>query len=299
MNNGTMNPQQMDAMTNSTRNAHQPTRAPQEMRLVRVTPEMASGWLEASAGNFRRLDKSSAEGLANRIAESGWVLDANPFKFNSRGTLVDGQHRAYAIKRLGITVTAWVATGVDDDTTVDTGRTRSLSQILQSRGEKNYDVMASTLSYIYSYRKGLLGTYSRDRYAGNRELLKLLEATPEIRRSVEYGARARKLAVGGHMGMLHFVASEAGLQNAADAFCDAVTNGADITDGDPVLFLRKRLIADRGATKNKLINKEKLALTIKAWNAWLAGQSVGTLRWRGTGPTAEPFPIISLTGEVG
>jgi hypothetical protein len=56
-----------------------------------------------------------------------------------------------------------------------------------------------------------------------------------------------------------------------------------------VLLLRNRLIENKTA-KTRLKMDEVIALVTKAWNIRRSGRRVRNLSWRGTGPTAEPFP---------
>jgi hypothetical protein len=45
-------------------------------------------------------------------------------------------------------------------------------------------------------------------------------------------------------------------------------------------------------SKTRMVPREILAITIKAWNAKRKEEKPRTLRWRGNGEGAEEFPVI-------
>jgi hypothetical protein len=72
-------------------------------------------------------------------------------------------------------------------------------------------------------------------------------------------------------------------------FWAQLEDGMRMTPGSPVLILRNRLIEDR-TQKSRLREDERLALVIKAHNAWITGKTPRHLRWRTAGDKAEQFP---------
>jgi hypothetical protein len=75
-------------------------------------------------------------------------------------------------------------------------------------------------------------------------------------------------------------------------FCFSLATGENLHSRSPVLLLRNRLLAERGA-KHTLNSQVKLALIIKAWNAYVLGVDLTVLRHRTEGEKAEDFPRIS------
>jgi len=259
----------------------------QTMTLETITPEVARDWLARSGENFRRLDKARAARLADNIRHLGWTVDANPLKFDSKGRLVDGQHRLAALVELGIAVQTWVARGVDDDKTIDVGRPRTIVDYLLHRGEKNVVHLASALHYIWKHERGHSFLYNGARSTPSpRELLDLLERRPEIRACVVSARRCRDVVSVGQMAYLRYVVG-----GWAESFIDVVASGANLAEDDPVLRLRERMLANR-VTKAKLPGPERLALLIKAWNAWHEGRRMKCLKWHAVGRAAEEFPQI-------
>ena len=74
----------------------------------------------------------------------------------------------------------------------------------------------------------------------------------------------------------------------AGIFANGVMTGEGLNAGSPMLLLRNRMIALKGET-HKLLSYEKLALTIRAWNYFLADRTIGVLKWS---PSKEAFPTM-------
>lgn len=267
----------------------------QTMNFERITPQVAQTWLgDAGQSNFRKLDSGRVARMADAIKNTGWVNDGLPFRFNSSGTLIDGQHRAGAIAKSGVTVHAWVCRGVDDDTTIDSGQSRTLSQILRRNGEKSYATLATTLGNIWKYQRNVVISNATSKIS-NAEALLLLQDEPEIRNSVVKGQTANDVMSASMVAMVHFFASK-GDKKAADQFVEQLSYGTNLERTSPIHHLRERMMKDR-SSKMKLIPYEKLALLIIAWNYWFAGRGCSSLRWRNHGDRAQAFPRINVTRD--
>lgn len=72
-----------------------------------------------------------------------------------------------------------------------------------------------------------------------------------------------------------------------EAFAEGVASGAQLSDGDPRLALRNRMMKDKGS-KTQLKAAERNALVVIAWNKWVLGQSTKLLRWH----PSSPFPDV-------
>jgi len=118
---------------------------------VMVTPEMAARWLE---GNIHNRDIRIAD--VNRYAEDmrrgRWKLTHQAIAFTEDGTLIDGQHRLWAILESGVTVPMLVVHGLAMDTqlVIDThrGRTASDALNLMDKHGKVTPIETSTLQWM-------------------------------------------------------------------------------------------------------------------------------------------------------
>jgi hypothetical protein len=74
---------------------------------------------------------------------------------------------------------------------------------------------------------------------------------------------------------------------------DRLADGSDLSSDSPILKLRNILIRDRGSRSKKMLDQDKIAITIKAWNAFFSGRPISTLKWQNAGARTEAFPKIS------
>jgi hypothetical protein len=261
--------------------------------VIKVSPEQARGWLMKSK-NFRRLDPTRAMKLARSIEEQGWVEDGNPFRFDAEGNLIDGQHRAYAIAKLGLTVNAFAVHGIVDDTTVDTGKSRTFTQYLAGMNESHVNLLAATTRLVKKYRDENMRDNKESSYT-NRVLLDFLKKNPGIRESSRFAStRCKNIGIpASHIAMLHYVVSteRPELQIHVERFIDAVHNGQALDTNDPAYVVRERMIRDK-TKRTRLPVLERNALLIIAWNKWITGTRVRNIFWRSVGPAAERFPRI-------
>ena len=65
--------------------------------LMDIGPDIASQWLEGNVRN-RRIDQKHVNCLAQEMAAGRWMMTHQGIAFDANGTLIDGQHRLWAIK---------------------------------------------------------------------------------------------------------------------------------------------------------------------------------------------------------
>lgn len=272
----------------------------QKMELLRVTPEVAKRWLLQAArnrSNFRNINQQRLQALCALINRRGWWDNGSSFKFDIDGNLIDGQHRATVIITLGITVWAWVLTGLPPEVSgkIDPGGAagvlRTTVQHLQRINKPWYHQLGSALYYLNAHLRGKLD-WPQNSKGTMEEDLELLAEHPEIERSVALAAPSR-IGMAGPIAMLHYVASQSGHKSAADEFVRGILIGANLGENDPVKRFRDRMIADK-SSKAHLPPREKIALLIVAWNAWSHGRELRALSWHGIGPKASAFPDIVM-----
>ena len=71
--------------------------------IMKVSPEMATKWLEKNIVN-RRIRDYKVNAYARDMKNGDWRLNGEAIVFNKSGQLVDGQHRLNAIAKSGVTV---------------------------------------------------------------------------------------------------------------------------------------------------------------------------------------------------
>ena len=75
----------------------------------------------------------------------------------------------------------------------------------------------------------------------------------------------------------------------AEEFLGSVLSGYNLSEGNPIIALRRRLIDQMGPGL-RIDKKERLALILKTWQLWSTGQKRKVLKWE---VGNEPFPFLS------
>lgn len=251
-----------------------------------VTPALAMKLLEKNTSN--RAFRQKLVDRYKRLMLGGlWVLNGESIKVSKTGRLLDGQHRLHAVVSSGCSVEMLVVEGLPDSVfdTIDDGKRRSASDVVGILGEKNAAQLAATLGVIERVRSGAVvsGTSAPE----NSKVIELLSEYRGASRSVATVGKAMKLCSPSLLSGLHWWFSVLDVVQA-DRFVEDLLSGANLSDGDPVLVLRERLLANRDA-KAKLPKGEIAAIIIKAFNARVVGvERLRYLRWR----RDELFPQI-------
>jgi hypothetical protein len=257
-----------------------------------ITPAIAEEWLKRNTHN-RNIRQRHVETLAHAMTEGQWMLNGQSVTFDPNGVLVDGQHRLKAVVVSGVTIDSVVVRGVDMSAqiTVDVGPGRSFGDVLHWRGETSTNVLAAGVRALHRFKYGdAYASQSTSLRVTFADLLAVLDAHPGIRQSCKKAEALRKAVKvpAGPMAGLHYVLWELSPLDA-DTFYERIADGIELTSTNPIYLLRRAFITDTNSAK-KLSVRHRLALTIKAWNFWLAGTDMKLLVWRSGGATREDFP---------
>lgn len=239
---------------------------------MRITPDMAKGWLDAQHAN-RDLNRALVAQLARAIKENRWEVTHQGIAFDDQGILVDGQHRLQAILDTGIPVNMMCAFGVSRNTAiraVDQGAKRTMAQLGAMRGEK-YAATKSAICHalgIATLGIGLTAKFDPMDF----ELL-LDEYRTEIDRILDIpkipGFRSAMMA-----GVVLALRGPRG-----EEFFAGVTTGANLTEGDPRLVLRSSMPARRGRAGH--LQVDELLRTIHAAHAFARGEAIKRMTMSG------------------
>lgn len=263
-------------------------------RKVKLTPAAATKLLQGNTRN-RKISGNRVEQYAADMRRGDWKFNGEAIKVAADGTILDGQHRLLAIAEAEISIEVLLITGLPHEAqeSMDQGRPRTLADVLKLRGEKYWIPLATAARAVWQYETyGRLIKVSGDgAQATVAQACRTLDRNPELRDSVAYAfVRIRPWMPGTFMCALHFLFATVDPQ-AADDFVDKLATGADLGRTDPVRVLREQLINAHNS-REPYTTREKLALTIKAWNHYIAGDETGRLQWTSGGPRREPFPQI-------
>lgn len=267
--------------------------------LRQITPALAAQWLERNTAN-RNLRPRGVLEIATAIQAGHWVVNGETIVFDRAGNLVDGQHRLQAIVAGREPAVSLVVEGVERDPaweTTDTGRKRTLGDVLKRRGYKDPNNLSSMLRFVALIERAQDSGEPSDRggEVRHRQLALLEENADDLVAALTVGRRVRDSGLVGtpaFMGALAFHLHRTDVEEA-DAFFASLISGEGLTEGNPILVLRRTLISERAKPKERRVPPVVLvALTIKAWNAWLDGREIKQLAWKRGGRAKESFPKI-------
>lgn len=255
-----------------------------------IGPPLAKRYLDSMPHNRRQRIRVK-DRYVKAMAKGQWKLTGEAIKFNTRGELIDGQHRLEAIVETGKTIEILVCRNVPPEAfmELDTGATRTPSDLLTVAGYDYTAGVASAIRHItsiYKIEKGGLasGSLARERVPP-KILLEYAEAhnntlVDAVRKTMTPQAKT-VLSPPSMYAALYFIFAEHNRKNA-DLFFDTLIDGIGYEKGrqDPVYQLR-RLLAQFKVEKHKRRPAfYKCAITIKAWNAFQMRESVLSLRFK-------------------
>lgn len=272
-----------------------------EMEIMMVGPAQATAWLEATKFDNRRLEDRNVAKITRDIKKNKWVYDGNAIKFDGNGNVIDGQHRLWAIINSNKVVRTLVIRGLTNEAknVIDTGKTRSNSDILHFNGHVNNAALAGAcrISIGYTKHEGNLSGWASGRqdYISVAELLNEANQNKELVISVQTMVNmpfSKKFIGVGASSFAHYILSRQD-KYMADNFFYLLEKGSSLEDGDPILVLRNTLaIRDlQKDARNRGGNYRTatvIAVIIKAWNAHKKNKKVTRFRYDAE---REAFPV--------
>lgn len=254
------------------------------IKTIDISPDLAAIMLEKNTMN-RAIHQVTVTRYANDMASGAWKQNGETIKIAEDGTVVDGQHRLWAIIESGMTITMLVIYNVPKDSmgSIDSGISRQFKDVLKIAGSTHSVTAAgiTKLAWVYDCYDNQLRICSAKAEMRNSILKAYYDKNHEL---IEQAASV--VDCGAH----HFVKSYMGFSlfvllrkhpQMAEEFIKLVKSGENLYTGHPVMSLRTKLIDNRLA-KEKLTARETVALYFKAWNAFLKGRDLSVFRWNNT-----------------
>lgn len=122
-----------------------------------VSPMLASSILAEHNTKNRKILPSHVTALAKNMKEGTWRFNGDSIRFDSNGTLIDGQHRLMAIVKSGCTIPCIFVVGLDPDTIkcIDIEmKPRNLKNLFEFDFVKCPGVKATTIRRYFALRDG-------------------------------------------------------------------------------------------------------------------------------------------------
>jgi hypothetical protein len=254
-------------------------------KVMTVTPEEARLWLDTKNSNNRPISENAVLKYSQEMKSGRWRLNGQSIGFNTKGQLVNGQHRLLASVRSNTAFETVVVYGIDPEAfeTIDDCNTRSMADVLHIRGEANSNLLSAGLRFLWLYVRGEIEhkDLRRGQVCTKPLLQATLEKNPKIRGSVKFynllKARPGGLLISAGMAIgLHYLFSLVD-EKKADEFFNRLQSGLELTDDNPVYILRNRLISAQKETSTRLTNSALYYYTVMTWNAYVKGTYVKRL----------------------
>ena len=247
---------------------------------IELTPELAAELLAKTPDHQRKITKHHVSRLARAMAAGEYLLNPQPLIIDSTGALMDGQHRCTAVVQSGATIPVVIARGADPTvfSLVDTGKNRQAAQFIDGPAGA---IIASAARAVLAFKLHAAGSIDM-----TRALITNKEILDEVDRDDEYQLvapqilqirRASRITPVPLMAV-HILASRNVDPDRASLWLSGLETGESLASGDPRLVLRNRWIQDNGHPVRG--TTQAWVLTVKAWNAWIAGAEIKTLRHR-------------------
>lgn len=246
-----------------------------------ITPSMAADMLKFNDRN-RPLSAPTIARNVREMESGRFHWTRLPIIFSDAGRLIDGQHRLIACVKSGVTIKSDVVFGAPDEAFafIDVGKKRSGGDIFAIKGVENANLVAAATLKMVAILELWPRSVSKNPRLTVSEVYERFLAFPRFEESVHFGHIFNKARImeGSLATALHYYCAQKN-RAMADEFFEKVASGIGITGkSDPVNRLRDRLIANLAA-EDKMHPRRKAGLTIKAWNAFRAGQPCKVLKY--------------------
>jgi len=251
-----------------------------------ITPDLAAQWLEGNVRN-RRIDQGYVNCLAEEMAADRWITTHQGIGFDRAGTLIDGQHRLWAVLQSGCTIFSAVSVGlpVESVPNIDGGKGRSIVDRMTLSGK--FGVEGVHPYHATALRSALRGLKPGRKLPYHQEIDLMAEHIDAVRFAASHVAtKARGVGVS-YVRAVIVRAWYSVDHDALARFCRVLSSGLPESPEDTIIIrLRDHLMAV-GSTRNPAIQRDLYGKVERVLLTWLKGETRSVLR----PVTQEYFPL--------
>lgn len=250
------------------------------VRMVEVTPELASKWLDPRINRSnRKTQKNHVAAIARDINAGNWMMNAQPICFTKdpfgqweegeEPRLLNGQHRLLAIREAEQSVEIPIAVNIPEEAfaTYDTHAKRNV----RSAGPKADDrVLIAAARFQYKEDNNIPLSSNDFPTLTSSELMEVLRQHPKMG---DYFAQSRRAGFAelGSAGVMTYFLYRVNRENPVlgAEFLEKIETGLNISDSsDPAAKLRREL-AKSGAGPRGRSRKEQIEALIAHWQSYI------------------------------
>ena len=247
-----------------------------------VTPELASQILERNTSN-RNIRQHRVMQMASDMANGRWVENGETIKIATDGTLIDGQHRLWAVVESGKSIPLVIIENLPKEAqaTIDIGSQRTVADVVGMRGVSNANLLSAIATLVLKYQQIPDNVWSGPAAAITKPMvvefieqnLPLLQQATAMAMDLGH-IRLRNSAYGAAV----FVIASQGSSEYLEDFHRGVQTGAELGMKDPRLVLRNYAL-NRNQQHTGWVSQQTMAVVLKAFNAYVRGKEVSLFRF--------------------
>jgi hypothetical protein len=260
-----------------------------------ITPTNAETLLaKRRPGQIKRFDRRAAMSLKDRIERFGYKECNDIFVVDREGFFANGQHRAWCIKELGITVYQHVAFNapVEEFEMTDAHRTRNRAAQMMIAGVENAKMVAPCLLACYEFAHSRFkcgdSNYMRNRLSESAMISDYQKSTA-LQSCFSSMTCSKNRALLKTLGGFYKAVFSSVDNELWEEFFAKLQGELPTTKADVEFQLRSRLM-EQGT--NKLHALQRDALIVIAWNHRVANRKIKVLAWD---KAKQGFPKIDGT----
>lgn len=251
--------------------------------IVKLTPQLALQYLLKNKNN--RPLSSKVDVYANDMKEGRWKENGESIIIDKNGHIKDGQHRLTATVRADYTWNVPIVSDVDPDVmdTIDTGKNRSLSDVLKIEGYYSPNVFAAiTIKMIYFDWGWTTSANSGGKRASKKQVTNKigLNYAKEHRKMITditklanrlYERQLEKIHSRSDIGLFIYIITRGhGIDNPfIEKFLNLVIGYETDNNSATTWYFKKLFKYKQG--KDKVSRRWKIGIFIKCWNLYING----------------------------
>ena len=256
-----------------------------------ITPDKAFKMLEKNTMN-RNIDQKRVEQYARDMKCGRWTLNGSTIVIAKDGTILDGQHRLWAVITADRPIAFLIVYNADkeDFDTIDTGLTRTSRHIMQIACSAHSSTAAALtkLLWLHDAVDANLAPETCHSHVSNNRLRVFYEDNKRLIEQAASVAEHKHPFVKSHMALAYcIIFRKTGHLDKLDSFFDALKSATFINPKHPIMTLQSKLFSNKMSSR-KLSVQETLAAYIRVWNAFVRGKDLTTIRWN----ASEPLPEV-------
>ncbi len=242
-----------------------------------IDPDLAMLWLEGNVHN-RKIDQKWVDYLAAEMTAGRWKTTHQGIAFDGSNTLIDGQHRLWAVIQSGCTIHSAVTYGlrIDDIDNIDDNRPRSTAvRMSLTHRFGNEGVSKNHTSTLNEAIAGLNGSSNLTYH----QLRDQMERHVEAARFAVSHVRGNVKGIG--VAYVRAVILRAWYSvdlDMLDRFCRVLTSGIPESPDDGVIIRLRDQLITVGGVRNPVLRRELYARVERVLMAWLKGESRKVIR---------------------